>query len=53
MKMVVKLKEIKIGDKLEIQCYKHNGKVHRYWSEAVLLDKKKIIWCLVMIKHKL
>ena len=39
--MVVKLKEIKIGDKLEIQCYKHNGKVHRYWSEAVLLDKKK------------
>ena len=41
MKMVIKLKEIKIGDKLEIQCYKHNGKVHRYWSEAVLLDKKK------------
>ncbi len=29
---------MKIGDKFEIQCYKHNGKVHRYWSEAVLLD---------------
>lgn len=30
-----------IGDKLEIQCYKHNGKIHRYWGEAVLLDIKK------------
>lgn len=30
-----------IGDKLEIQCYKHNKKVHRAWSEAVLLDMKK------------
>jgi len=30
-----------IGDKLEIQCYKHNKKVHRAWSEAVILDVKK------------
>jgi len=30
-----------IGDKLEIQCYKHNKKVHRAWSEAVVLDIKK------------
>ena len=30
-----------IGDKLEIQCYKHNKKVHRAWSEAVILDMKK------------
>ena len=30
-----------IGDKLEIQCYKHNKKIHRAWSEAVLLDIKK------------
>lgn len=30
-----------IGDKLQIQCYKHNGKIHRFWSEAVLLDVKK------------
>ena len=29
---------IKIGDKLEIHCYKHNGKLHRQWDEAVLLD---------------
>ena len=30
-----------IGDKLQIQCYKHNGKVHRAWDEAILLDDKK------------
>ena len=35
------MKKIYIGDKLEIQCYKHNGKIHRYWAEAVLLDIKK------------
>lgn len=28
-----------IGKKYQIQCYKHNGKVHRAWSEAILLDK--------------
>ncbi len=32
--------EQKIGDKLQIQCYKHNGKIHRAWDEAVLLDVK-------------
>lgn len=30
-----------IGDKLQIQCYKHNGKVHRAWDEAILLDEQK------------
>lgn len=30
-----------IGDKLQIQCYKHNGKIHRAWDEAILLDEKK------------
>lgn len=30
-----------IGDKLQIQCYKHNGKIHRAWDEAILLDYKK------------
>jgi protein associated with RNAse G/E len=34
-------KNIKIGDKLQIQCYKHNGNVHRSWDEAILLDVKK------------
>lgn len=35
------MKKICIGDKLEIQCYKHNKKIHRAWSEAVVLDVKK------------
>lgn len=33
-------KKICIGDKLQIQCYKHNGKIHRSWDEAVFLDEK-------------
>lgn len=41
MFLVICLKKMYIGDKLEIQCYKHNGKIHRYWEEAVLLDIKK------------
>ena len=35
------MEKIKKGDKLQIQCYKHDGKVHRCWDEAVLLDIKK------------
>ena len=35
------MKNMCIGDKLEIQCYKHNKKVHRAWLEAVVLDIKK------------
>ena len=35
------MKNLCIGDKLEIQCYKHDKKVHRAWSEAVVLDVKK------------
>ena len=31
----------KIGDKLQIQCYKHNGRIHRAWDEAIILDIKK------------
>lgn len=30
-----------IGDKLQIQCYKHDGNVHRAWDEAILLDETK------------
>ena len=29
------------GEKLKIQCYKHNGKIHREWDEAIFLDEKK------------
>ena len=32
---------LKKGDKLQIQCYKHNGKIHRSWDEAIVLDIKK------------
>jgi uncharacterized protein len=32
--------EILIGEKLQIQCYKHNGKIHRAWDEAVVIDIK-------------
>ena len=35
------MKTICIGDKFQIQCYKHDKKVHRAWSEAVVLDVKK------------
>lgn len=35
------MKNLCIGDELQIQCYKHNKKVHRAWSEAVVLDVKK------------
>jgi len=35
------MKNICIGDKYQIQCYKHNGKIHRAWNEAVVLDIKK------------
>ena len=38
--MVNSINDIKIGDKLEIHCYKHNGNLHRQWDEAVLLDIK-------------
>lgn len=35
------MKNICIGDKYQIMCYKHNGNVHRLWEEAVVLDVKK------------
>ncbi len=35
------METLKKGDSLQIQCYKHDGKVHRCWDEAVLLDIKK------------
>ena len=38
---MVFVKKIKIGDELQIQCYKHNKKVHRLWKEDVIIDKKE------------
>lgn len=34
------MNKYKKGDMFQIQCYKHDGKVHRCWDEAVLLDVK-------------
>ncbi len=34
------MQEVKIGDHLNIQCYKHNEKVRCHWNEAVVLDVK-------------
>ena len=34
------MNDIKVGDRLEIHCYKHNGKLHRQWDEAVVLEIK-------------
>lgn len=35
------MENVNIGQNFQIQCYKHNGKIHRCWSEAVVLDIKK------------
>ncbi len=31
-------KKLIIGKRYEIHCYKHNGKIHRHWDEATLLE---------------
>jgi len=35
------MKNMKIGENYSIHCYKHNGKIHRTWDEAMLLDINK------------
>lgn len=35
------MNKIKTGDRLTIHCYKHNGKIHRTWDEATVLDVKE------------
>lgn len=32
------MNSIKVGDRLKIHCYKHNGKIHRTWDEATVLE---------------
>lgn len=39
-----------IGDKFQIQCYKHNSKIHRAWDEAVLLEENKD--CMIFGNNK-
>lgn len=33
--------KIQTGEKYQIQCYKHNRKIHRAWDEAVVLAQQK------------
>ena len=35
------MQKVKPGDELQIQCYKHNGKVNCNWHEAVIIDVKE------------
>lgn|SRR5574344_73588 len=32
------MNEYKVGDRLTIHCYKHDGKIHRTWDEATILE---------------
>ena len=34
------MNNLKVGDVLSIHCYKHDGKLHRKWDEATILDIK-------------
>lgn len=41
-----KMKNIKVGDKFQIHCYKHNGHLERISDEAIILDiTKDMIVC--------
>lgn len=35
------MEKVCVGDRIQIQSYKHNGKVHRFWEEAIVLDIQK------------
>ena len=32
------MEKLEVGSVLKIHCYKHNGRIHRTWDEAVVLD---------------
>ena len=34
------MENLKGGEKLNIHSYKHNGKIHRSWDEAVFIEEK-------------
>lgn len=40
------MKNLKVGDNLINQCYKHNGVLHKMWDKTTVLDIKKD--CLVL-----
>ncbi|MBQ3307019.1 MAG: DUF402 domain-containing protein [Bacilli bacterium] len=32
------IEKLEVGRKYEIHCYKHDGSIHRFWDEAVLIE---------------
>lgn len=32
------MEDIKVGEKFTIHCYKHDGKIHRTWDEATIIE---------------
>ena len=43
-------KDLKIGQRIEIHSYKHNGKIHRVWKYGYVVDIKDD--CLVVVNNK-
>ena len=41
------MSELKIGDSVFVQSFKHNGSVHRTWSKALLIDEQKDFYVVV------
>ena len=35
------MEKLKVGSSLKIHCYKHNGRIHRTWNDAIVLDIKE------------
>ena len=32
------MEKLAVGSRVQIHCYKHNGRIHRTWNEAIVLD---------------
>ena len=41
------MEDLKIGDIVYIQSYKHDGSLHRTWCKGLLIDKKEDAWVVV------
>ena len=41
------MNELKIGDSVFVQSYKHNGSLHRTWSKAFVIDVRKDCYVVV------
>lgn len=48
--MTDRFHELKIGQKIEIHSYKHNGKIHRVWKYGCVVDITDE--CLVVVNNK-